>query len=869
MAMPVLMPMFMLMTMFIMSMFMLMTMLMSMFMSMLMAVMVFMSMAVIIMTMFMLSVYTSKFDEVHFGKFTNFFMQNKFFFDVHPPLGKLLFALTGGGTSDDDAVMDDDVVVVMDDGGCDDDAVMDDDDDGSGDGSEGGGCDDDDGSGDGREGGGTSDDDAVMDDDDGSGDGSEGGGCDDDAVMDDDDDGSGDGSEGGGCDDDAVMDDDAYVSGYDGNFSFDEIGQELGEYESFIWLLRFVPAFLGSLIAPCIYEIILEFGCTHWSAALGAFLVIFENMLIVQTRFMFIDGHLLFFTVASILCYLKFKKQSDSAFGLSWWTWLMLLGVSLVGACSTKYCGFMTLLVLGVVMGIDYWRMIGDSTTSAKDLFQHLSARAFCLGVVPLCLYLLQFYILFTLLYKTGPHDDMMSSAFQASLETLHYLVKKYFYAKGGLAKITHGQAQEVAYGSQITLRHTFGRQCWLHSHAHNYPIKYPDGRGSSHQQQVTCYSFKDVNNWWIVKDPKHDSLNVDFPPRPVHHGDIIQLVHGVSGRALNSHDVAAPLSPTNQEVSCYIDYNISMSAQNLWKVEVVNPDSSNKWRTIQSQIRFVHVNSTQAIKVTGLQLPEWGFQQFEVATDRVLNQQDTTWNVEEHQQNISYPEGHVPEEQNVATQNANHAPIPMPFLYKFLEIQFKMIRSNKELSGEHTFSSSPSHWPIMKRGVAYWIHKNKNVQIYCIGNPIVWWVSSLAVFAYGGILVLYLLRRRRAVYDIDQESWTNFCRVGHVSVIGYVLHFLPYFAMERTLFIHHYLPALLFKIVLLSVLVEHVHQRISKYRFLRYTLLAGCVLLCLAVVFTYHIFSPFTYGHIELSPEEINRRKWLPLWDMLSHPNT
>ena len=33
------------------------------------------------------------------------------------------------------------------------------------------------------------------------------------------------------------------------------------------------------------------------------------------------------------------------------------------------------------------------------------------------------------------------------------------------------------------------------------------------------------------------------------------------------SHDVAAPLHPANQEVSCYIDYNISMAAQNLWKL--------------------------------------------------------------------------------------------------------------------------------------------------------------------------------------------------------------------------------------------------------------------------------------------------------------
>ena len=60
----------------------------------------------------------------------------------------------------------------------------------------------------------------------------------------------------------------------------------------------------------------------------------------------------------------------------------------------------------------------------------------------------------------------------------------------------------DVAYGSQVTLRNTFGKQCWLHSHEHTYPVKYPDGRGSSAQQQVTCYGFKDVNNWWIIKDP-------------------------------------------------------------------------------------------------------------------------------------------------------------------------------------------------------------------------------------------------------------------------------------------------------------------------------------------------------------------------------
>lgn len=47
----------------------------------------------------------------------------------------------------------------------------------------------------------------------------------------------------------------------------------------------------------------------------------------------------------------------------------------------------------------------------------HLLARVVALVVVPVAMYLFFFYVHLMLLYRSGPHDQIMSSAFQASLE--------------------------------------------------------------------------------------------------------------------------------------------------------------------------------------------------------------------------------------------------------------------------------------------------------------------------------------------------------------------------------------------------------------------------------------------------------------------
>ena len=60
--------------------------------------------------------------------------------------------------------------------------------------------------------------------------------------------------------------------------------------------------------------------------------------------------------------------------------------------------------------------------------------------------------------------------------------------------------------------------------------------------------------------------------------------------------------------------------------------------------------------------------------------------------------------------------------------------------------------------------------------------------------------------------SWCQFQRVGVVCVGGWLVNFLPFFLMENTLFLYHYLPAYTFLLQLLPAVLEHAHTHLLRY---------------------------------------------------------
>ncbi|KAL0894961.1 hypothetical protein ABMA27_013452 [Loxostege sticticalis] len=640
------------------------------------------------------------------------------------------------------------------------------------------------------------------------------------------------------------------AAGYDGNFTFDRIGSPYTENVP-VKALRLIPAIAGSLIVSLTYQLMLEVSCYQWTALLAALLILFENCFLAQSRFMLLESIQIFFGLCGILCVIKSTRRSG-IFGVLW----LCVGALSLGCCfSVKYSGLYTYYLAFFLVGRQVWQQISHTKSGLRLALSSLW-RVLVLIVLPLLVYVGVFYAHLMMLPKAGPHDSVMTSAFQASLQ-------------GGLASITRGQPLHVSHGSQITLRHTHGRTCWLHSHAHVYPVRYADGRGSSHQQQVTCYSFKDVNNWWIVKRPEQASLAVSHPPDAVRHGDVVQLLHGITSRALNSHDVAAPVSPQSQEVSCYIDYNVSMPAQNLWRVDIVNRDSEDAtWDSIRSLVRLIHVDSGSALRFSGRQLPSWGFHQHEVVADKVLTHQDTVWNVEEHR--YTKAEDRRERERELTTaEMIPTAVTQLSFWEKFAELQYKMITHAPDAPHGHMFASEPAEWPLLVRSIAYWLSPNSNAQIHLIGNLATWYAGTISVLVYSALLALYAIRQRRACADLPPGATRKFYDAGCILFLGYWIHYLPYFFMDRTLFLHHYLPAYVFKILLLAFVIDHLYYILQLREKTRpfTNLLIFCVFVWLGyVVLTFKKFSVLNYGHADLTENDLMSLRWKDTWDFILH---
>jgi len=79
-------------------------------------------------------------------------------------------------------------------------------------------------------------------------------------------------------------------------------------------------------------------------------------------------------------------------------------------------------------------------------------------------------------------------------------------------------------------------------------------------------------------------------------------------------------------------------------------------------------------------------------------------------------------------------------------------------------------------------------VSIWLLGNPVVWWLcAALTIVAVAMELVPKQHGRSIPSRLVEGRRYL---------LALWAAHYLPFFAMERELFLHHYLPALYFSVL-------------------------------------------------------------------------
>ncbi|SCU91858.1 LAFA_0F06282g1_1 [Lachancea sp. 'fantastica'] len=640
-----------------------------------------------------------------------------------------------------------------------------------------------------------------------------------------------------------------WLVGYNGAFKFEDIGLSYDSNPAPFIAYRSLSAILGTLTVPIVFNTVKELNFRAVTCFLAAMLVAVDCAHVIDSRLILLDATLIIAVAMSFYCYVRFyKTQLLAPFSSQWYGWLYATGLSLSFVMSTKYIGVMTYAAIGVGVAFNLWQLLdARAGLPLRVVARHVTQRLNGLIFAPFMVYLFWFYVHFSILTGSGPGDDFMSPQFQETL------------TDSPLAK----EARQVNYYDIVTMKHK-NTNALLHSHAEQYPLRYEDGRVSSNGQQVTGYTFEDVNNQWEVLPTKELASREG---QPVHLDDVVRFKHIVTGTYLLAHDVASPLYPTNEEVTTVSEEQAlgDNSHETTFRLQSASKgDEKQQLKTKASIFRIVHTDTSVALWThNDVLLPEWGFKQQEVNGNKKIADPENSWYMDSI----------------INIDDARKVYIPKPvkhlsFFSKWSELQRLMFEHNNKLSSEHPFASSPESWPGSLSGVSFWTKDQDRMQIYFIGNLVGWWSQVVALAIFCGVVAADLLVRRRGLFPLNKMAREKLYGPLSFLFVGWLCHYLPFFLMGRQKFLHHYLPAHLIASMFSAALWEFIftdnksidlakdeeessnpHESDPKLSFIPFCLFV--TVLTVALVWLFVFFSPIIYGDVSLTVDEVKSREF------------
>lgn len=153
--------------------------------------------------------------------------------------------------------------------------------------------------------------------------------------------------------------------------------------------------------------------------------------------------------------------------------------------------------------------------------------------------------------------------------------------------------------------------------------------------------------------------------------------------------------------------------------------------------------------------------------------------------------------------------------------------------------------------------------RIYLLGNPVIWWGNLAFLGLFLALFAFQSVKEQRGYAVSDQRTLQSCIWL----FVGWALHYIPFWAMGRVLYFHHYFPAQLYGSMLTAVVFDYVVGSITKMfsqsPTVFHTLVGGYVSI---LWYSFYYFSPLAYGlgdtPASLSNSTVHHLKWLDSWE-------
>ena len=154
------------------------------------------------------------------------------------------------------------------------------------------------------------------------------------------------------------------------------------------------------------------------------------------------------------------------------------------------------------------------------------------------------------------------------------------------------------------------------------------------------------------------------------------------------------------------------------------------------------------------------------------------------------------------------------------------MYSANASLSAEHPFGSRWYSWPLNVKPVYYWNQEEIigqagwKAKIYLSGNPLLWWLAGLSTIFT--LLTFCLPKVRRRLSPIF-----------FILLLGFFANLLPFILITRVSFLYHYLPSLIYAILILALWLARLWPKDK----------AILSIIMALVLLSFVLLSPLSYG--------------------------